>query len=135
MQHDELARFARQLSRKGYECCCLYLIDSAKLTERNALLTNLLIAQCVYLNMALPFVLVTTKTDLVPEERLNELLNDDDYEQPDAALANSNDFYTQVRQLVLNAGLANAVRLCCDDEEAIGRLQQEIDFVIHYDDI
>ena len=55
-------------------------------------MTNLLIAQCVYLNMALPFVLVTTKTDLVPEERLDELLNDD-YEQPDDAAGNSDDFY------------------------------------------
>lgn len=46
--------------------------------------------------MGLPFVLVTTKTDLVPEERLDELLDDDDYEQPEAALVDSNDFYAQV---------------------------------------
>ena len=35
--------------------------------------------------MALPFVLVTTKTDLVPEERLDELLSND-YELPDENL-------------------------------------------------
>lgn len=88
--------------RKGYECCCLYLIDSTKLTEQKSLLTNLLVSQCVYLNMGIPFVLVATKTDLVQREEIEALLEDHDIAE---------DFYQQVQLLCANSGYGNFVYL------------------------
>ncbi|CAL5970553.1 ATP-binding_protein [Hexamita inflata] len=123
VQNDDLQRFAAQLQRKGYECCCLYLIDATKLTEKKSILTNLLISQCVQMNMRLPFILVASKCDLVDENEIQDLLEDDCLD---------NEFYSELNALIKAQGLTEINYLRWDSEEAAGMLQGEIDHAFHY---